>query len=57
MMAGDWFYMDIETDSGTASTKTSTTIELLDDWMSTPDDLGDDWWTKFRAEFQRFKLR
>ena len=61
MMAGV-FYKGVEpidrmtgTHSGLSSTEAA--IELLDEWMSTPDDLGDDWWTKFRAEFQRFRLR
>ena len=41
----------------TCPTDNQAAIELLDEWMSTPDDLGDDWWTRFRAELQRFKLR
>lgn len=39
--------------------KNQRAIKLLDDWMSTPDDMGAEWWTEFEADLKanRFTLR
>ena len=41
------------------SARNRAAIEWLDKWMSTPDDMGEEWWAEFEAELKanRFKLR
>jgi hypothetical protein len=41
------------------SAKNAAAIKLLDKWMSTPDDMGEEWWAEFEAELNanRFTLR
>lgn len=38
------------------SAKNRAAIKLLDEWMSKPDDLGEEFWREFEKELQEFRL-
>ena len=41
------------------SAKNRAAIKLLDEWMSKPDDMGEEWWAEFEKDLRenRFTLR
>lgn len=38
------------------SAKNRAAIKLLDEWMSQPDDKGEEFWRDFEKEFTQFRM-
>jgi hypothetical protein len=38
------------------SAKNRAAIKLLDEWMSTPDDMGEEFWIEFEKELKHFTM-
>jgi len=50
------YYTKIREEPARIRPENRRAIELLDAWMSEPDDLGPDWWDEFDRELSAFRL-